>query len=261
MGGLSVTSTVLATDPVGLELEEVLHRYPALGHDTPGPVSFALAPGSKGLLTGPNGSGKSTLLRRIVGLLVGPGRIVVGGTEVTPSSLHRVRRRVGFLWQNPDDALLLPTVIEDVAFGPLNDGLSSQAARDVSALWLERLGIPHLADRRVRDLSLGEKQLVSLAGLMARGPGLLLLDEPTSFLDAAARDRLTTILEELPTTMLLVSHEPDAWRSGDGGWAEVAALGPGRAYAPSLGSCSPRLSTSGRGDDALARAARGPTQA
>jgi cobalt/nickel transport system ATP-binding protein len=220
-------SKELAVDPVGLTIEEVRHRYTSLGHDTPGQVSFVLGPGSKGLLTGPNGSGKSTLLRRVVGLLAGPGRIVVDGREVTEGSMAQIRRRVGFLWQNPDDALLLPTVLEDVAFGPSNDGLPVDAARATAGLWLDRLGIPHLADRRVRDLSLGEKQLVSLAGVMARGPGLLLLDEPTSFLDAEARDRLGRILEELPTTMLLVSHEPGGWLSGEGGWRVVAALGRG----------------------------------
>ena len=217
------TPDVTAT-PVGLDIEGVSHRYPSLEHDTPGPVSFALEPGDRVLLTGPNGSGKSTLLRRIVGLLSGPGEIRVDSVPVTPRSLRAVRRQIGFLWQNPDDALLLPAVADDVAFGALNDGLSSEAARAVAADWLGRLGISHLAQRRVRDLSLGEKQLVSLAGVLARRPGLLLLDEPTSFLDIEARARLRGIVNGLPSTMLLVSHEPDAWLASSAGWSVVARL-------------------------------------
>jgi cobalt/nickel transport system ATP-binding protein len=213
-----------AAASIALSVCDVRHRYAAAEHDTPGPVGFSLAPGQRALLGGPNGSGKSTLLRRIVGLLDGPGEIRVAGTRVTHASLPAIRRSVGFLWQNPDDALLLPTVADDVAFGPLNDGHSVGAARDVAARWLERLGIPHLHAKRVRDLSLGEKQLVSLAGVLARGPGLLLLDEPTSFLDSAARDRLRSILHELPTTMLLVSHEPEAWLDLQHGWSVAASL-------------------------------------
>jgi cobalt/nickel transport system ATP-binding protein len=219
---------------VGLELSGVHHRYASLDHDTPGPTSFTLKAGDRALLTGPNGSGKSTLLRRIVGLLAGPGEISIGDTPVATRTLPVVRRRVGFLWQNPDDALLLPTVSDDVAFGPLNDGHGLEAARLAASHWLERLGIAHLAHRRVRDLSLGEKQLVSLAGVLARRPGLLLLDEPTSFLDTQARERLRDIVNGLPTTMVLVSHEPEAWLATAAGWSVGATLGAPGAVPPSL---------------------------
>jgi cobalt/nickel transport system ATP-binding protein len=215
--------------PVGLEVTGVRQRYPVLAHDTPGKVSFALRPGDRALLAGPNGSGKSTLLRRIVGLLSGPGDVRVGGMTVGPTTLPMIRRSVGFLWQNPDDALVLPTVLEDVAFGLLNDGRSVDAAHEIAALWLRRLGIGALGDRRVRDLSLGEKQLVSLTGILARGPGLLLLDEPTSFLDAQARNRLLAITNELAITMLVVSHEPDVWLSTRRGWSVAATLASGAA--------------------------------
>jgi cobalt/nickel transport system ATP-binding protein len=213
-----------AIQPIGLDVDGVSHRYATLDHDTPAPVSFTLKPGDRALLVGPNGSGKSTLLRRIVGLLSGPGEIRVNGTPVTARSFRVIRRQVGFLWQNPDDALVMPDVVDDVAFGPLNDGLGVEAARALAADWLEQLGIALLVHRRVRDLSLGEKQLVSLAGVLARCPGLLLLDEPTSFLDAEARGRLREVVSALPTTMLLVSHEPDAWLATRAGWSPVACL-------------------------------------
>jgi cobalt/nickel transport system ATP-binding protein len=214
---------------IALELSAVRHRYPVVDHDTPGPTSFRLKAGERALLVGPNGSGKSTLLRRIVGLLDGPGRISVGDVPVDHRTLREVRRRVGFLWQNPDDAVLLPVVADDVAFGPLNDGCSSDQARDEAMSWLARLGIAHLAPRRVRDLSLGEKQLVSLAGVLARRPGLLLLDEPTSFLDEEARRCLQAIINALSTTMLLVSHEPDSWLDSNAGWFVATRLDGGRA--------------------------------
>jgi cobalt/nickel transport system ATP-binding protein len=222
--GTSSLTVDATAAPVRLEVMGVRHRYASLEHDTPGAVSFTLMPGDRALLTGPNGSGKSAPLRRIVGLLAGPGDVRVDDTPVTARNLSVLRRRIGFLWQNPDDALLLPTVSDDVAFGPLNDGQGLDAARAASVHWLERLGIAHLAERQVRDLSLGEKQLVSLAGVLARRPGLLLLDEPTSFLDVQAQNRLQAIVHSLPTTMLLVSHQPEAWLATDAGWSVAAAL-------------------------------------
>jgi cobalt/nickel transport system ATP-binding protein len=160
-------------------------------------------------------------LLRIVGLLEGPGAIAVGGELVARQSLRSIRRKVGFLWQSPDDALLLPTVLEDVAFGPTNDGLAWPQANEVARAWMDRLGIAHLANHEIRGLSLGEKQLVSLCGVLAREPGLLLLDEPTASLDATARECFAGLLGTLPATTLLVTHEPGYWR-GRGPWRKIA---------------------------------------
>lgn len=209
--------------PLELELLAVSHRFPGRDRDTPGPVSFRVGPGERRLLVGPNGSGKTTLLRRVVGLLDGPGEVRLDGAPVSRGALRAVRHRVGFLWQNPDDALLLPTVLEDVAFGPHNDGLAPHEARARAGAWLERLGAAHLAQRAVRELSLGEKQVVSLAGVLAREPGLLLLDEPAAALDREARQRLLGLLAGLPATLLVVTHEPRAW-TADGGWGVAAEL-------------------------------------
>jgi cobalt/nickel transport system ATP-binding protein len=210
-------------EPLSLSAEAVSHRHPGRERDTPAPVSFALAPREKALLTGPNGAGKTTLLLRIVGLLRGPGVVRVGNEEMSGGRVRRLRRGIGFLWQNPDDALLLPTVLEDVALGPLNDGCASEEATARARSWLERLGIADLADRTVRDLSLGEKQVVSVAGVLAREPGLLLLDEPASALDEAHRDRLGEVLAELPATMLMTSHDAAWWAAR--GWARRIGLG------------------------------------
>ncbi len=213
--------------PLSLTVEAVSHRHPGAGRHTPQAVSFALAAGERALLVGPNGAGKTTLLLRIVGLVDGPGTVRIGGEEMSGrgGQARRLRRGIGFLWQSPDDALLLPTVVEDVALGLINDGERPEAARARARDWLERLGIAGLAEREVRALSLGEKQLVALAGVLVREPGLLLLDEPTSALDEEHRARLGEILAGLDATMLMVSHDPDRWTSRGFGRRVVVSAG------------------------------------
>ncbi len=199
--------------PLALEVRGVAHRHPSMDHDTPAEVSFALAPGGRALLSGANGAGKSTLLRRMVGLAWGEGTIRVGGEEVSRRNLRRVRRACGFLWQNPADGLLLPTPLEDVALGPVNDGMPVAAARELAAGWLAKLGLSRLADRELATLSGGQKQLVALAGILAREPGVLVLDEPAALLDPENAERLASVLDPLPATMVLVTHEPAWWRA------------------------------------------------
>ena len=222
-------------EPVSLAVEAVRHRHPGQDRDTPPAVSFSLVPGARALLLGANGAGKTTLFLRLVGLLAGPGVVRVGGDEMSGAQVRRLRRRIGFLWQNPDDALLLPTVLEDVALGPVNDGRGSPEALDLARGWLERLGIAHLAHRAVRDLSLGEKQLVSVAGVLAREPGLLLLDEPAAALDREHRERLAAVLAGLPATILMSAHDPDWWSvRGFATRVDLSAVETERAADPSF---------------------------
>jgi cobalt/nickel transport system ATP-binding protein len=210
-------------EPLTLEVVGLRHRHAGAARDTPEAVSFRLAPGERGLLLGPNGSGKSTLLARLVGLLDGPGEIRIGEQQLSRHTVRAIRRHIGFLWQRPDDGLLLPTVREDVALGPANDGLEMESEA-IADRWLEQLGISHLAERRIRELSLGERQLVALAGVLARDPGLLLLDEPIAALDGAARARLADVLASIPATMLLATHEPGHWLASPGGWRAAVVL-------------------------------------
>lgn len=210
-------------EPLSLEVTGLSHRHPGATRDTPAALGIHLAPGEKGLLLGANGSGKSTLLARLVGLLDGPGEVRIGGELLSRRTLRAIRRGTGFLWQRPDDGLLLPTVRDDVALGPANDGLAAHSGA-IADRWLEHLGISHLADRRIRELSLGERQLVALAGLLAREPGLLLLDEPVAALDTAARQRVLATLGSLPATMLVATHEPELWLGSGGGWRVTAGL-------------------------------------
>lgn len=192
-----------------LTVERVRHRYPGQDRDTPSEVSFHLPAGSVGVLKGRNGAGKTTLLMRIVGLTFGPGTIRVGEWEVGPRCLERIRRHVGLAWQDPDDSLLLPRVVEDVALGPVNDGLSRAEALRVAMSWLDRLGIAHLAHREVATLSRGERQVVALAGVLARSPALVLLDEPASSLDGDARSQVFGVLRSLTCTRLITTPGDD----------------------------------------------------
>jgi cobalt/nickel transport system ATP-binding protein len=135
--------------------------------------------------------------------------------ECTPKALKQLQPSVGFLWANPDDGLLLPVVWEDVALGPCNDGLPLEEAKALALYWLEALGLEALRERPVRSLSLGQRQRVALAGVLARGPRLLLLDEPLSHVDAAARRVVLEVLRESKATCVVATHEPELWRGGE----------------------------------------------
>lgn len=158
---------------------------------------------------GPNGSGKTTLLRIIMGLEPPQsGRVLFHGVPVTDGkTLHRLRCGIGFVLQNSDDQLFSPTVLEDVAFGPLNLGLSRREARDRAMETLESMEIAALADRPAHRLSGGEKKMVAIASVLSMRPEALLLDEPTAFLDDDSRDRITGILQSRDVARIVVSHD------------------------------------------------------
>ncbi|SMH57288.1 energy-coupling factor ABC transporter ATP-binding protein [Maritimibacter sp. HL-12] len=172
-------------------------------------ASLALAPGERLAIVGANGAGKTTLLRAIVGLeRAQAGEVALFGNPATREADFRAARpRIGFLFQDSDDQLFCPSVLEDVAFGPLNTGLGPGEANARAATTLDRLGIAHLAERFTHRLSGGEKRLVCLAGLLAMEPEVLLLDEPTNGVDAANGARLAAALAAYDGAMILVSHD------------------------------------------------------
>lgn len=174
-------------------------------------VSFELHAGERVGLAGANGSGKSSLLQLLVGLLPRDGGEVVlcGQPCRSEADFRPMRGRVGLMFQDADDQLFCPTVQEDIAFGPLNQGLAHAAVRRIVGDVLAQLEIAHLAERPVHQLSGGEKRMVALAGVLAMGPQVLLLDEPTTGLDAAAQARVMQVLRALPQAMLIVSHDSD----------------------------------------------------
>ena len=172
-------------------------------------VSMSLMPGERLAIVGPNGAGKTTLLRTIVGLEPAQaGEVILFGSPcATEKDFRAARPRIGFLFQDSDDQLFSPSVIEDVSFGPLNIGCTADDAETRARTALSDLGIPHLADRISHKLSGGEKRLVCLAGLLAMQPDVLLLDEPTNGVDANNGALLRAALDRFAGAMVLVSHD------------------------------------------------------
>jgi len=172
-------------------------------------VSFSLAAGERLALLGANGAGKTTLLRTLVGLETPHAGTVValGAIRRKERDFREVRRHIAYLFQDADDQLFCPTVIEDVAFGPLNLGASPREAEAKAHATLDRLGLGNLGGRVTHRLSGGEKRLVSLAAVLSMDPEALLLDEPTNGLDESHLARLLEILESLSTAMIVVSHD------------------------------------------------------
>ncbi|MFM1813946.1 MAG: cobalt transporter ATP-binding protein [Pseudomonadota bacterium] len=172
-------------------------------------IDLDLFEGERLALVGQNGAGKTTLLRAIVGLQpIASGTITAfGKLRRTEQDFRRVRVRAGYLFQDPDDQLFCPTVLEDVAFGPLNLGLEKRAAIEKARSTLDRLELDHLADRITHRLSGGEKRLITLAAVLAMDPDVLLLDEPTNALDDRHLKQLTNFLDGLSASMIIVSHD------------------------------------------------------
>ena len=174
-------------------------------------VDFSLHPGQRIGLYGPNGSGKTTLFRCITGLArPQSGQVLFHGVPLNDEKdFHELRCKVGFVLQHAEDQLFFPTVLEDVAFGPLNLGLAPDEARDRAIETLRDLGLAGFEDRLTHRLSGGEKKLVSLAAVMAMQPEALLLDDPTNGLDNDARQRIIDILSCLDTARITISHDWD----------------------------------------------------
>lgn len=199
-------------------------------------LNFSLTTPQRICLLGANGVGKSTLMMLLNGTLRPlEGELFVLGQPIDYSSagLHKLHRRVGVVLQDPDDQLFGATVEQDVAFGPLNNGLTSDEARALVNETLKGLGITHLADRPIHELSLGEKKRVALAGVLVLRPQIILLDEPTAGLDFAGVSAMLALLNDLHkagTTLLVSTHDTDlAYEWGDEAWVlrdgRIAAQG------------------------------------
>jgi cobalt/nickel transport system ATP-binding protein len=205
------------------------YRYPD-GKEALRGVGLTVSPGESVAVVGPNGAGKSTLLLHLNGLL--PGKpsasfvhshhdglgqtdrraargpsVWIDGIEVSPGNARLVRRRVGLVFQDPDDQLFCNTVIEDVAFGPLNQGKSAAEARHIALDCLARVELSDQAERPPHHLSFGERKRACLAGVLACEPSVLVLDEPSANLDPRGRRRLIQLIERLPCTKLIATHD------------------------------------------------------
>ncbi len=189
-----------------IEVENLSFSYPD-GHVALNNVSLRISPGEKVALVGPNGAGKSTLILHLNGILHGKGRVQVCSLQVEEKNLKRVRAMVGLVFQSPDDQLFSPTVYDDVAYGPLYQGLPPE---EVDARVREALAAVRMNDytRRVsHHLSMGEKKRIAIATVLSMKPEVLVLDEPTAGLDPRSRRSLIKLLDELPLTMLVSTHD------------------------------------------------------
>lgn len=177
-------------------------------------VDFDLFPGESVVLLGANGSGKTTFVLHLNGLLRGESEVRVCGIRVEKKTLDEIRRRVGMVFQDADDQVFMPSVLEDVAFGPRNLGLSPAEAAARARAALRQVGVEAF-DRPPYHLSAGEKRRVAIAGVLAMQPDVLVLDEPTTFLDPPGRKDLIRTLNALPQAKIIVTH--------DAGFARAAA--------------------------------------
>ncbi|MGY1636400.1 energy-coupling factor ABC transporter ATP-binding protein [Geodermatophilus sp. SYSU D00742] len=203
-----------APSPVGsprpepsLRVEDLAFAYPD-GHQALFGVDLRIEPGERVALLGPNGAGKTTLVLHLNGILTaGRGSVTVAGLPVDRRHLQEVRRRVGIVFQDPDDQLFMPTVGEDVAFGPRNLGLPEAEVAARVAAALDQVGMAGAADRPPHHLSFGQRRRVAVATVLSMHPEVLVLDEPSSNLDPAGRRELAEVLTSLPVTMLMVTHD------------------------------------------------------
>ncbi len=190
-----------------IEIKNISVTYPD-GTSAISDISLAIGDGESAALIGANGAGKTTLLLSIVGVLPAErGLISVDGIELGKKSLSEVRRRVGMVFQDPDDQLFMPLIYDDVAFGPRNLGLSEEAVEKRVDAALSSLGIAHLRDRSSLRLSGGEKRIAAIATVLAMEPTMMIFDEPTAFLDPKARRNLINLLRRLPHGKLIATHD------------------------------------------------------
>ncbi|MDR2522545.1 MAG: energy-coupling factor ABC transporter ATP-binding protein [Synergistaceae bacterium] len=191
-----------------LRADNLIVRYDGSEAAVLSNVSFAVESGEKVALLGDNGAGKSTLLLTLAGVLEPvSGGVILDGLVVKRENLHGMRQKIGMVFQNPDDQLFMSTVHEDVAFGPRSYGSAEEKIEQCMDKVFSRLGILHLKNRMTHRLSGGEKRLAALAGILIMEPSVLLMDEPFSFLDLRSRRRLEEILDTLPQTSLIATHD------------------------------------------------------
>jgi cobalt/nickel transport system ATP-binding protein len=202
----TISERLQESDTTALRIRDLHFRYPD-GTQALNGLSLDVARGEKVALVGPNGAGKSTLMLHLNGLLQGEGQLEVGGLAVTKENYPVIRSRVGMVFQNPDDQLFSPTVFDDVAFGPLHMGLPEAEVRERVQEALALVGMADAAGRLSHHLSIGQKKRVAIATVLSMDPQILVLDEPTSGLDPRARRSLIGLLDRLPQTMLVSTHD------------------------------------------------------
>ncbi|OGO20655.1 MAG: cobalt ABC transporter ATP-binding protein [Chloroflexi bacterium RBG_16_50_9] len=176
-------------------------------------VSLHIGRGESVALIGPNGAGKSTLLLHLNGILHTDGRVEVLSRKISEKSLGEIRRKIGIVFQNPDDQLFSATVFDDVAFGPINLGYAEAKVRQAVTRALDRVGMAGYEARSPHHLSLGEKKRIAIATILSMDPEVMVMDEPTSNLDPAGKWLLIELLQGLSITKIIATHDLDLARA------------------------------------------------
>jgi cobalt/nickel transport system ATP-binding protein len=200
----------LTSNPI-IIVQDLLFSYPQqepiLQH-----INFTIKSGERVALMGATGAGKSTLLENLMGLkLPSSGQILIKGITLESKNLSGIRRQVGFAFQNPDDQLFMPTILEDVMFGARNYGMSLIEAKEKARAILSQLGLIEYENRSSHELSGGQKRLAAIASILVLEPSILILDEPTNGLDPAWRRKLAQVLSELPLEVILIASHDLNW--------------------------------------------------
>lgn len=192
-----------------VELKDIYFSYPDSTEALNG-LSFRIVHGESVGIAGANGAGKTTLLLNLNGhLLPSKGEISIGEIPLSKKTRQEIRKKVGFVFQRPDDQLFMPTVYEDVAFGPVNLGLTQEKVDEHVRNALEMVGCLHLSNRPPHRLSEGQKRSVAIATVMAMNPDILVMDEPASNLDPKSRRQLIDLLKGFKHTKIIASHDLD----------------------------------------------------
>ncbi|MEG4502835.1 ABC transporter ATP-binding protein [Microcoleus sp. F6_B4] len=194
-----------------IEVQDLVFGYPEQ-RPILGGISFSLQPGERVALLGMTGAGKSTLLEHLIGLkMPQSGEIRVQGKKLEEATLSQARRQIGFCFQDANDQLFMPTILEDVMFGPRNYGVPPGVARDRALALLDEFGLVEFANRSAHELSGGQRRLAALAAILALQPAILILDEPTNGLDPSWRRHLAEVLSQLPIEVILIASHNLNW--------------------------------------------------
>ena len=172
-------------------------------------ISFVINQGERVGLIGANGAGKSTLLKSMVGLIPSEGLIKISDLELNKSNINEIRKMVGYVIQDSDNQMFMPTVIDDMIFGPVNYGMKREEAVAKASEMLDKLGIAHLKDRYNHKISAGEKKMAAIATILTMEPNMIMMDEPSAALDPRNRRRLINMLNSFNITKLIASHDLD----------------------------------------------------
>jgi cobalt/nickel transport system ATP-binding protein len=185
-----------------IEIENFSYNYPD-GTAALSDISLSIEQGQKVVLIGPNGAGKSTLLLAMAGFTKGTGKVLIDGLEINRKNLKKIRTRLGSCLENPDDQLFMPRLFDDVAFGPLNMGLSPEQVKARVADALQIVGLAEMADKAPHHLSAGQKRAAAIATILAMEPRIITLDEPDGSLDPRNRNNLIKLLNSLSQTLII----------------------------------------------------------